>query len=55
MDAEVYAMAAADLMNVRTLHLQQAYQEEPEVETQEPERANVVARHIFVAGRNRRK
>jgi len=30
-------MAAADLMNVRTLHLQQAYQEEPEVETQEPE------------------
>ena len=37
LDAEVYAMAAADLMNVRTLHLQQAYQEEPEVETQEPE------------------
>ena len=37
LDAEVYAMAAADLMNVRTLHLQQTGQEELEVETQEPE------------------
>lgn len=37
LDAEVYAMAAADLMNVRTLHLQQEEQEEPEAEMQEPE------------------